>query len=354
MINRTDIELVIEDFKVKSGPNDRYASFDYCYNYFRSTKDLNVDIEKSCLILGFYLASWGMFRGSSFLLQHSVKHFKPTIEYINTLDKSVWLIDVDNYCDDNMKIIVNIYKEIKIRLIPNGNTDLTLITKVLLGVFGFIPAFDTYFCDTFRALSNGQCGFRRVNKISLSYIHNFYQENNYSIDNLSAKTFTTDFLTGGKTKINYPKAKIIDMYGFNSGQFIQTEKIFEILAEGGGICISRQKNELGEKFIYHHNEFDPTDEGLDINKKDEYDNFQQPFQLINEKYPWYMLYLETVHNDYSNFIIECLIEKLNQESVLPEYLEYSQGRLENSLKIKLNCSKNQNTNSFVWSCEKTM
>jgi len=259
MIKQTDIELVINDFKEKSKPDDRYTSFDYCYNYFRTTNDLTEDIEKSCLVLGFYLASWGMFRGSSFLLQHSVNHFKPTIQYINSLDKSVWDIDVDKYNDKNIKLITDIYNEIKKRLIPNGNADLILVTKVLLGVFGFIPAFDTYFCDTFRNLFHGQCGFRSVNKVSLSFIHNFYQENKSQIDNLSNITFTTEFISGKKTKINYPKAKIIDMYGFNKSNFMITEKVFEILGEGGGICITRQKNKKEEKFLYNHSEFDPTE-----------------------------------------------------------------------------------------------
>jgi len=175
---KTDIEAIVNKFKSKSNSDDRYTSFDYCYNYFRITNNLTQDIEKSCLVLGFYLASWGMFRGSSFLLKKSVKHFEPTIRFISTLDKSVWKIDVDNYDVNNIQIIIKIYQKIKKQLILNGNRDLTLITKILLGVFGFIPA----------------------------------------IDRLSAQTYTTDFVTGQKTIINYPKAKIIDMYGFTSGQ----------------------------------------------------------------------------------------------------------------------------------------
>lgn len=335
MIKQNDIESIINDFKGNSKPDDRFTSFDYCYNYFRTAKDLTVDIEKSCLVLGFYLASWGMFRGSSFLLQHSVNHFKPTIKYINGLDKSVWNIDVDKYDDKNIEQIIEIYEEIKKRLIPNGNTDLTLVTKVLLGVFGFIPAFDNYFCDTFRIIFDGQCGFRRVNKVSLAFIHNFYQENKSSIDYLSINTFTTDFLTGEKTKLNYPKAKIIDMYGFNKRNFMITEKVFEVLGEGGGICIMRQKNEKSEKFIYHHNEFDPTEEGLDINEKGEYSSFEKPFQLVNDKYPWYMLYIETVHEDYRKFVIEKLIEKLNEKLVKPDYFGYSKNEWEERLGIKI-------------------
>jgi len=351
MIKQTDIDIVIKDFKDKSKPDDRYTSFDYCYNYFRTTNDLTVDIEKSCLALGFYLASWGMLRGSSFLLQHSVNHFKPTIQYINSLEKSVWDIDVDKYDDKNIELITDIYKEIKKLLIPNGNTDLTLVTKVLLGVFGFIPAFDNYFCETFRNLFEGQCGFRRVNKVSLSFIQNFYQENKSSIDNLSDSTFTTDFLSGEKTKINYPKAKIIDMYGFNKNNFMITEKVFEILGEGGGIWINRQKNKTEEKFLYNHSEFDPTDEGLDVSEKGEYQNFAKPFQLINNQYPWYMLHLETVHDDYRNYIIERLIEKLNEKSIKPDYFDYSRNQLEQILKIELKCKLNGK--KTIWSYMKT-
>lgn len=217
-MNNENIESIANDFKSDSKPNDRYTSFDYCYNYFLETKDLTKDIEKSCLILGFYLASWGMLRGSSFLLQKSAKHFQSTIEYISTLEKSVWKIDVDNYTVDNIEIILNIYKNVKQRLIKNGNSDLTLVTKILLGVFGFIPAFDQYFCNTFREIfADKNCGFRVVNSKSLNCIRDFYEQNRMEIDKLSKETFTTDFKTERKTLNNYTKAKIVDMYGFSVG-----------------------------------------------------------------------------------------------------------------------------------------
>lgn len=214
----TDIEKYVNEFKVESKPNDRYTSFDYCYNYFLTTEDLKKDIEKSCLTLGFYLASWGMFRGSSFLLQKSIKHFQPAILYIATLEKSIWEIDINRYSEENIRTIIHIYDEIKGLLILNGNTDLTLITKLLLGVFGFIPAFDQYFCDTFRQIyKDKKCGFRKVNIKSLNYLKDFYENNKLVIDRLAEETFTTDFLSENKTKINYPKAKIVDMFGFQLG-----------------------------------------------------------------------------------------------------------------------------------------
>ncbi|MEZ5006767.1 MAG: hypothetical protein R2753_01315 [Chitinophagales bacterium] len=208
-----EFENVIHQFNAKTKPNDRYTSFDYCYNYF-TTKDLNKDLEKSCLVLGFYLASWGMYRGSSFLLQKSARHLLPVVEYISTLDKSLWLIDVDSYNSETNKIIISIHNEIRNLLIENNNASLTLVTKVLLGVFGFVPAFDSYFCKSFREIYTDQCGFRRLNNNSLNCIKLFYNDNKAIIDELSSKTFTLDFETGKQTNINYSKAKIIDMFGF--------------------------------------------------------------------------------------------------------------------------------------------
>lgn len=218
-MKKEDVGEVVNLYLNQTSPNDRYASFDYCYNYFRTTTDLAEDIEKSCLVLGFYLASWGMLRGSSFLLQKSVKYFEPIIIYISELDKSVWEIDVDTYHEKNIQTILSIYDEIKKRLILDKNSDLTLVTKILLGVFGFVPAFDSYFCESFRDISyrcNIKCGFRRLNRKSLVFIRDFYEANKSFIDDLSNTTFTTNFITGEKTTINYPKAKIIDMYGFQN------------------------------------------------------------------------------------------------------------------------------------------
>jgi len=212
-----EIEIVVRKFKSSSKPEDRYTSFDYCYNYFLTTEKLGKDIEKSCLTLGFYLASWGMYRGSSFLLQKSVKYLEPTVDYIADLDRNVWNIDVDKYDEKIIEYIIEVYNEIKTRLIFNGHSDLTLITKILLGVFGFVPAFDNFFCDSFRNIYKGQCGFRRLNKKSLMFIKDFYDKNKIIINRLSNETFTTDFYSGERTNIKYTKAKIIDMYGFTLG-----------------------------------------------------------------------------------------------------------------------------------------
>lgn len=107
-----------------------------------------------------------------------------------------------------------VYDNIKKIVVENGKAHLTLVTKIMLGVFGNIPAFDEYFGKSFRAIFKGECGFRCVNPKSLECIREFYDDNREKIDALSSKTFIISFSTGKETSLVYPKAKIIDMYGF--------------------------------------------------------------------------------------------------------------------------------------------
>ena len=214
-----DIKEIVKNFEVKILPMGRYASFDYCYNYFKLTspKALVADMEKSCLVLGFYLASWGMFRGSSFMLEKSSKNFKSLIEYISLLDESIWDIDIDKFDEKNIEIVMSIYHKIKGILVIGNNAHLTLVTKIMLGVFGFIPAYDRFFINSFGSIFEGRCGFTSFNKNSLICIREFYIDNKKEIDKLSFKNQTINFDTGKNTGLCYPKSKVIDMYGFTKG-----------------------------------------------------------------------------------------------------------------------------------------
>src|SRR5688572_3894668 len=59
--------------RLVADPHHRYRSWEHCYRFFRSRTRPQLLAEKdaAALQLGFYLASWGMYRGSSFLLWRS-------------------------------------------------------------------------------------------------------------------------------------------------------------------------------------------------------------------------------------------------------------------------------------------
>ncbi|MCX6822254.1 MAG: hypothetical protein NTW30_05770 [Candidatus Aenigmarchaeota archaeon] len=210
------------------GPLERYASFDYCYNYFQSFKDHNVieelcnddNIEDSCLQLSFYLASWGMYRGSAFVLQKSSKFYEQLIKNIIEFDRRIWTIDVDNYIIDNnmenIDLLIKCKEIIKESFDDWTNATDTLISKIMLGVFGNVPAFDNFFREGCRRESlqiNSFC------KNSLKNIYNFYyvKENKIKIDRHSNNIQTLDFVTGLDSNRTYTKAKIIDMIFFTEG-----------------------------------------------------------------------------------------------------------------------------------------
>lgn len=216
----SEFESNVRRFADKVDSTDRYASFDYCFNYFqRHRKDpqtmLGKNLELSCNQLGFYLASWGMLRGSSFLLQRSVKHFVPLVELIASAPNELWELDVHRYDTERLELIMEWTPKIQEALHPKGwkvyegvASDI-LVTKILLGVFGCVPAFDTYFKKGF--------GVSTFSKGSLRKVGMFYADHAQEIEGLRQPTI--DFATGMPSEILYTRAKVIDMAFFVAGGY---------------------------------------------------------------------------------------------------------------------------------------
>lgn len=66
---------------LKIDENGRYRSWEHCYSHFIKARGSKViDYDYLSLQLAFYLASWGMYRGSSFLLQKDYKVHIPVVK----------------------------------------------------------------------------------------------------------------------------------------------------------------------------------------------------------------------------------------------------------------------------------
>lgn len=202
-------------------PRKRYASFDYCFNYFQSfreqdrLKEIAVpNMQLSCLHLGFYLASWGMFRGPSVLRSRSLQQFKPVVDLIASTPRSIWEIDADSYSPDVCRALVQTASEIQRSLqFPEQRwPSRTLVTKIMLGVFGNVPAFDTWVRAGLRRTEGMVGGFGRT---ALQRIGCFYQENADAIER--NRILTLDFDTGRRTHRKYTRAKVIDMVFYVEG-----------------------------------------------------------------------------------------------------------------------------------------
>jgi hypothetical protein len=208
----------INEFKgLRSGNTHRYASFDLCFYYFQTNKEHVAEkdyLEKSCLYLWSYLSSWGMLRGSSYLLTKSPACLKPLIKHIQK--SNVWDIDVDKYTDENIDKLIEEYKEIekilKEKILEKLPT-YTLVTKIMLGVYGNVPAFDVNFTATLKKEYKGKCRSTAFNTESLKCIKDLYDKHK---DEFNQEIKVLDF-ENKETELRYTKAKLVDMYGFQKG-----------------------------------------------------------------------------------------------------------------------------------------
>lgn len=218
MISMLSIDLLIEAIenanKEIEKPNSRYLSWETCFRQFRLARSqATPDEDLLSLHLAFYLASWGMYRGSSFLLQRNYLIHKPVVHEIMKSDYDVLneIACKDYQQDDNIKALQQLSSAIrlyyhKIREEVNGckiDSPISdvLITKVLLGTLGCTPAYDRFFVDSVRKLKIATGTF---NPKSLLQLAVFYEANEERLESCRKQITLSD----GSM---YPQMKLLDM-----------------------------------------------------------------------------------------------------------------------------------------------
>ena len=201
-----------------TGEHHRYRSWEHCYGYFHggTREAIAADLDHAALQLGFYLASWGMYRGSSFLLQHAYTAHLGVINQLVTQPFSdLWEQEFGAGENDTKLagIILEAIKAVREAYRPiapapeSRQASDTLVTKVILGTFGCLPACDRYFIDGFRS-----AGFKysRPNARFVERVLHFCRDNLRDF----REEQTTIERSGG---MRYPLMKLIDMYFWQIG-----------------------------------------------------------------------------------------------------------------------------------------
>lgn len=196
-----------EFMKQRGSIENRYASFDLCYLYFYTNRGKlsGSKMSESCMQLWAFLGSWGMIARGNALQEKSYAYLKEVIRFINKNPQYYnSSIDDPTYCDDMLRL----YKGLKKALNLPQRSQKTVITKIMLGVYGCLPAFDTYVCNSLGTSTIGDLTKKNVNSII-----NIYNSNKKLIDSLSSCSSVRDF-SDSPTKEHYTPAKIIDMILF--------------------------------------------------------------------------------------------------------------------------------------------
>lgn len=187
----------------------RDYSYDYCQLYFsQHDGDFIIhNLEQSCFVLWGYLAGFGMLRGSSPLLSKNPTILVPVIEFIAAHQLND--IDLGDYCNEVVRQrIIDGYQGIEQCLQPL-NPSPTLITKIMLGVYTCIPAFDSYFVWFMK----NQWGLRINANHFDAILQRIYEEfNHIEFPHLYLRQFN-----GEDSNIIMKKIRFIDRLGWEIG-----------------------------------------------------------------------------------------------------------------------------------------
>ena len=207
------VDIIIESSmsfynEIKNDKNCRYCYFSFINA--RGQKD--IDYEYLGLQLAFYLASWGMYRGSSFLLQ---KDFKIHIPVVKEILKPIYndlagvscsefkRVDIQNKLLAINDFLDSYYGEIRRSIkgeLLKSNVSNTLITKILLGTLGCVPAYDRYFIS---GIKSRKVASGIYNIKSILQLATFYESNFDRLEAIRYNMLVNNLL--------YPPMKLIDM-----------------------------------------------------------------------------------------------------------------------------------------------
>ena len=197
----------------RANENGRSRSWEHCYRVFRDARnDPSPDYDYLSLHLAFYLASWGMYRGSCFILQKDYKVHTPIVEEIlkPEYDCLFGLACADVRNDDVRAQYTKLYKYIAAYFDPirekvagrkhTNPVSPVLITKILMGTLGCVPAYDRFFQDGAKYLGLEHNSYIEKSLLELA---DFYEAHNDRLEEARRGMRTEDLV--------YPQMKLLDM-----------------------------------------------------------------------------------------------------------------------------------------------
>lgn len=197
----------------RANENGRSRSWEHCYRVFRDARtDPSPDYDYLSLHLAFYLASWGMYRGSSFLLQKDYKVLTPIVEEIlkPEYDCLFGLACTDLRESEVQERYTNVYDDIADHFGPirdevagrkvASSVSPVLVTKILMGTLGCVPAYDRFFQD---GVATYKVTTREYSPNSVLKLVDFYEEHNDRLEEARRGMRVGD--------LTYPQMKLLDM-----------------------------------------------------------------------------------------------------------------------------------------------
>ena len=170
--------------------------------------------------MAFYLASWGMYRGSSFLLQYDYTiHTSVVKEILKSEYNTLFGLECKELNNEQTSSLLKklnseisaIYNPFRLELKETEVTqDIStiLVSKVLLGTLGCVPAYDRFFVD---AVKKNEVTTGNYNIASLHKLIKFYEEHQEKLEKLRSEFLIKYEFDGKEKTLDYPQMKLLDI-----------------------------------------------------------------------------------------------------------------------------------------------
>ncbi len=201
--------------------DDSDRSWEYCYRYFHhaNPEAIKVDRHQAALQLGLYLASWGMYRGSGFLLKYAYTAHLGVVDcLLESKFSTLWSQEFGarDKDADLAPLLLEACEDVRTAYRPfakaqGKNVTDMLVTKVALGAMGCFPALDKYFNE---GCKHSPLGIPKLNAAFIEKILRFCR------DNLQA--FQAEH--ANKYQMGCPLMKLVDAYFHQIGLELEPSK----------------------------------------------------------------------------------------------------------------------------------
>lgn len=215
----TEIATVVRRFQPPGVPDHhRFQSWEHCFRLFQTAPDQPSEdfVDLGALHLAAYMASWGMYRGSGFLLQYAYPVHRQAVRSV--LDPAFARLRADELGgqgddDELIELVVRLAEQVRDAYRPfareNGSRPPSdvLVSKVILGTSGAIPALDRFVRSGIQAegLRGGAIGRPLLRRLA-----------GFARNNLGALRAEQNRINTERG-IRYPLMKVVDMYLWQRG-----------------------------------------------------------------------------------------------------------------------------------------
>ena len=196
--------------ETENDPNSRFRSWEHCYQIFHDARMSGaVNFDYLSLHLAFYLASWGMLRGSSGLLKQDYRVHIPVVRAIleEQYNELSGISCLDLKQESTLAKLEWLRRRMQDHYHGHGVTLTdTLFTKILLGTFGCVPAYDDYLR---KAVKQCEIINRQVvlyNCQTITTLADYYIAHEAAFE-----AARSAFRLHGPEAMSYPQMKVLDM-----------------------------------------------------------------------------------------------------------------------------------------------